>query len=303
VDHKAEVKEMNTEQLLGVVDELADLGTKMIVFLGGEFSIVKDIEKVIDRIIARGMVCDAVTNALLLPKKISVFKKLDSLCISMDGIGESNDVTRGKGTSKKILDSIELAKKEGMVIRINCVVTKNNMNTYQELLKWAKKENALVTFGMPFEDEIKDMLLDEQEMRTFYKNLKRLKKEGYPVLFSDEAIEYMEKYPGSPADFITQSQKEDRNINNRYKKKCPYGRFIAYVHSDGMMLPCNNLYKIRNNGPNILEIGAKRAWENIGSLDCLSCYEAGIPEWNFLTSYRGIWKGALITFKQLVNST
>jgi MoaA/NifB/PqqE/SkfB family radical SAM enzyme len=291
---------MNTEQLLKLVDELADAGTKMIVFLGGEFSIVKDIEKVIDRINDRGMICDAVTNALLLPKKIEMFRKLDSICVSMDGLGEANDVTRGKGTSKKIMEGIKVARDNDIVVRINCVVTKNNLNNYHDLLKWAKKENILVTFGMPFEDEIKDMLLNDHEMRSFYRDLKKLKKEGYPIVFSDEAIEYMEKYPGSPADFVTQSQKKDNSIQKRYKRKCPYGRFIAYIHTDGMMLPCNNLYKINYKGPNVLEVGVKKAWDSIGNLDCLSCYEAGIPEWNHLTSLKGIWNGAMLTLKQTI---
>jgi MoaA/NifB/PqqE/SkfB family radical SAM enzyme len=300
VDHNAKVNEMNTEQLLKLVDELAEAGTKMIVFLGGEFSIVKDIDKVIDRITEKGMVCDAVTNGLLLPKKIDIFKKLDSICVSMDGLGEANDVTRGKGTSKKVMEAIKVARDNGIVVRVNCVITRNNVNNYHDLLKWAKKENILVTFGMPFEDEIKDMLLNDQEMRNFYHDLKKLKKKGFPILFSDEAIEYMEEYPGSPADFVMQSQKKDSSIQKRYKLKCPYGRFIAYMHSNGMMLPCNNLYKINDMGPNILEVGVKQAWDNLGNLNCLSCYEAGIPEWNHLTSLSGIWKGVMLTLKQTV---
>lgn len=124
VDKDVKVEEMNTERLLDLVDRLADMGTKMIVFLGGEFSIVKDMEKVIDRIIDRGMVCDAVTNAILLPEKIKMFKKLDSICISMDGLGVSNDVTRGKGTFQKIMEGIEVARKGELSIRINCVITR-----------------------------------------------------------------------------------------------------------------------------------------------------------------------------------
>lgn len=300
VDRKNDIEEMNTEELLRIVDELADMGTKMIVFLGGEFSIVKDIDKVIERIISRGMVCDAVTNAILLPQRVDLFKKLDSICVSMDGIGESNDITRGLGTSCKIIEGIEAAQKNGISVRINCVITRHNINTYRELLDWAKQKNILVTFGMPFEDEIKDMLLDEQAMRDFYRELKGLKRQGYPVLFSDEAIEYMENYPISPADFIKRPQKRERAIHRRYRQDCPYGRFIAYLHSDGMLLPCNNLYKIGIKGPNVREAGVKQAWERIKDLDCLSCYEAGIPQWNFITSFRGIWEGIAITYKQIL---
>lgn len=165
-------------------------------------------------------------------------------------------------------------------------------------MEWAKRENILVTFGMPFEDEIRDMLLDEQEMRVFYQNLKKMKKKGYPIFFSEETIEYMEKYPVSPADFVMQFQRQDRNIHKRYKQKCPFGRFIAYIHPNGMMLPCNNLYKVHKRGFNIFEVGVKQAWKNIGNLDCLSCYEAGIPEWNFLTSFKGIWRGIKLTLNK-----
>ena len=297
VDHSVEVKEMDKGQLLRLVDELAEMGTRMIVFLGGEFSIVKGIEDVIDRIIEKGMICDAVTNAILLPKKLDLFKKMDSLCISMDGIGTSNDITRGKGTSEKILNSIRIAKKEGISVRINCVITKYNRHTYRQLLEWAKGNNLLVTFGMPFEDEIKDMLLDEDDMKQFYRELVQLKKDGYPVLFSYEAIDHMLNYPGSPSEFIMKAQAGDANIDKRYKKRCPYGSFIAYIHSDGMLLPCNNLYKLRRKGVNIWEAGLKNAWDSFAEIDCLSCYEAGIPEWNFLTSLKGILKGISITLK------
>ncbi len=297
VDHNVKVKEMDKDRLIQLVDELASMGTRMIVFLGGEFSIVPGIEEVVDRILEKGMVCDAVTNAILLPKKLKLFKKLDSICISMDGIGESNDITRGKGSSKKILNAIHIAKKEGIPVRINCVITKYNRHTYKQLLEWAKENNILVTFGMPFEDEIKDILLDEKEMREFYKELIQLKEKGYPILFSYNAVEYMLNYPGSPSAFIMKDQINNVNIHKRYKNRCPYGNFIAYIHSDGMLLPCNNLYKLRKKGVNICEVGVKKAWDSFAEMDCLACYEAGIPEWNFITSFKGILKGISITLK------
>ena len=61
------------------------------VLLGGEPLLHKGIDQIVDRVKQHGMICEMVTNGYYLEGKSDIVKKLDSLCISIDGDKEEND--------------------------------------------------------------------------------------------------------------------------------------------------------------------------------------------------------------------
>ena len=70
-----------TEVWIDLVNELADMGTRMIHLGGGEPLLNKDFDKIIDAVKDRHMICRINTNGKLIPKYIDRLKRIDSVCV------------------------------------------------------------------------------------------------------------------------------------------------------------------------------------------------------------------------------
>ncbi|MFH1721653.1 MAG: radical SAM protein, partial [Candidatus Altiarchaeota archaeon] len=188
VDHSVREREFTKDEIHKLIDELADMGTRMIALMGGEPTIIDGIGEVIDHIKRRGMLCDMVTNGQLIEEKIDELKGLDSMTVSVDGPEEANDKNRGKGSYKKLVKGIKLAQKNGIAVRVNAVLVKNTLHTIKEHLVFARDNNLWMTFGIPLEKELEGIILSPEEMVEAYKEIKKLKDEGYPVLASHRSL-------------------------------------------------------------------------------------------------------------------
>lgn len=81
VDGTQKRDELTNSQWLALIDELASRGTRQIYLMGGEPLIHPFFDDIVERIKSHGMICDVVTNGLLVPRKIRVLEKLDSLVV------------------------------------------------------------------------------------------------------------------------------------------------------------------------------------------------------------------------------
>jgi MoaA/NifB/PqqE/SkfB family radical SAM enzyme len=92
-----------TEAMLSRIDKLADLGTSVVAFSGGEPMLHPDLDILIRRIRSRGMMAGLITNGyFLVPKRIAELNTagLDFLQISIDNI-EPDEVSK---KSLRLLD-------------------------------------------------------------------------------------------------------------------------------------------------------------------------------------------------------
>ena len=92
-----------TDAMLRRIDKLADLGTSVVAFSGGEPMLHPDLDDLIRRIRARGMMAGLITNGyFLVPKRIEALNRagLDFLQISIDNV-EPDEVSK---KSLRVLD-------------------------------------------------------------------------------------------------------------------------------------------------------------------------------------------------------
>ncbi|MGH8637589.1 MAG: radical SAM protein [Burkholderiales bacterium] len=116
-------KPVPTDEMLERIDKLADLGTSVIAFSGGEPMLHPDLDPLIARIRARGRIAGLITNGYLLsPKRIHELNAagLDYLQISIDNV-EPDEVSK---KSLRLLDrKLQwLAEHADFDININSVV-------------------------------------------------------------------------------------------------------------------------------------------------------------------------------------
>jgi MoaA/NifB/PqqE/SkfB family radical SAM enzyme len=112
-----------TEEMFRRIDKLAALGSSVVAFTGGEPMLHPDLDRLIRRIRARGMLAGLITNGYLLsPRRIEELNaaRLDFMQISIDNV-EPDDVSK---KSLRLLDKklILLRQHAAFDVNINSVV-------------------------------------------------------------------------------------------------------------------------------------------------------------------------------------
>jgi MoaA/NifB/PqqE/SkfB family radical SAM enzyme len=114
---------VETAQMIARIDKLADLGTSVVAFSGGEPMLHPDLDRLIGRVRERAMIAGLITNGYLLsPKRIQMLNAagLDYLQISIDNV-EPDEVSK---KSLRLLDTKLrwLAEQADFDVNINSVV-------------------------------------------------------------------------------------------------------------------------------------------------------------------------------------
>ena len=124
IDYEADIlnKRLSVEECLGAVDEC---GAPVVSIPGGEPLIHKEIEQVVDGIIARKKFVYLCTNGLLLEKKLDQFTPTPYLTFSvhLDGFQEHHDkAVNQDGTFEQAVAAIREAKRRGFRVNVNCTL-------------------------------------------------------------------------------------------------------------------------------------------------------------------------------------
>jgi hopanoid biosynthesis associated radical SAM protein HpnH len=115
-------KRLSVEECLQAVDEC---GAPIISIAGGEPLLHKEIDKVVEGMIARKKFVYLCTNALLMEKKIDLFKPSPyfTFSVHLDGDRERHDeVVCQKGTYDRAIAAIKLAMAKGFRVNVNCTL-------------------------------------------------------------------------------------------------------------------------------------------------------------------------------------
>ena len=124
IDYEDQVlnKRLSAEECLAAVDEC---GAPVVSIPGGEPLIHKEIHEIVEGIISRKKFVYLCTNALLLEKKLDLFKPTPYLTFSihLDGLEDHHDKAVAQtGTFKKAVAAIHEAKRRGFRVNVNCTL-------------------------------------------------------------------------------------------------------------------------------------------------------------------------------------
>ncbi|MGE0745213.1 MAG: adenosyl-hopene transferase HpnH [Rhodospirillales bacterium] len=115
-------KRLSVKECLDAVDEC---GAPMVAIPGGEPLLHKEIGQIVEGIIARKKFVSLCTNALLLEKKLDLFKPSPYLTFSvhLDGDREHHDkAVCQKGVYDRAVSAIKAAKAKGFRVNVNCTL-------------------------------------------------------------------------------------------------------------------------------------------------------------------------------------
>ncbi len=278
-------KELDLKQVLQIIDELKSLKTRRINLVGGEPLLRKDIGKIIDYIKKNGIECAMTTNGYLVPDKLNDVRKLDLLCISLDGDKEANDANRGNGSYDKAMAAIKAAAENSIPLQVATVLTKHSLNSIEHVLEMGKKYGFTVGFSTLINQTVdgrKDVPSDipsDDEYRKTIKNIIILKGKGYPVLFSNRSLEYALDWKyGYGKDKIMGLKPDFRHI------ECNAGRFFCIIDVNGDVYPCPSLVDVIKP-LNCFEHGVRAAFRHLNNHTCRTCHIPCQNEFNLMYSF------------------
>lgn len=222
---KSQLKEkekdtLSTNDIKSLIDQTKKLHGYMMVFIGGEPLLRKDLDELINYTYQQKMIPFLFTNATLITdKRAKELKKagLFGALVSIYGMGDHHDrVTNVKGSFEKTVHGIENLKKEGIYIKIGLVPTRENIRSgeLEKTILWCEsneldaKFNLIMPVGMLGKANAESILLEEED-------LNRIK-------------ELYHKYI-----WIT-----DDMVIGRNAKRCPAGNYGLEVSEFGDVFPC-----------------------------------------------------------------
>lgn len=157
IDYPDEIlnKRLSLQECLDAVDEC---GAPIVSIPGGEPLLHKEMGEIVAGIVARKKFVYLCTNALLLEKKMDLFKPSPYLTFSihLDGLKEEHDKSVCQdGVFDRCVSAIKEAKKRGFRVNVNCTLF-NNANpervvAFFDWCKQAKIDGITVSPGYAYE--------------------------------------------------------------------------------------------------------------------------------------------------------
>ena len=133
-------KELDTDTWLRIIDEAADLGIHQIHFSGGEPTVRKDLEQMVEHAHKRKLYTNLITSAVLLTReRLEKLKKLglEHVQVSFqDSENENaNRIGNFKGGHEKKLEIAKLVREFDMPLTINAVMHRQNLHHLDDMIK------------------------------------------------------------------------------------------------------------------------------------------------------------------------
>jgi len=277
------------DQMLDVIDGLAKRGTLSIRLLGGEPLMRNDLPQIIDRVKANGMFCEVVTNGMLLRKRIKEWpemKKVDSVCVSLDGDKVVHETLRGAGSFDGAMDGIHALLEADISARLHASLAaesyKKGYAPHKFLAELSQKHNIPFNIATYCPNPYKGSA-DEANQESFkmskevYGDLLEMKKQGVLVTTTTHILERGVDWFNHTDQYVLFGGK---TIIPPGHRKCQAGITNCFINADGGMYSCIPRWK---DGLSVYTDGLDKAYEYMvesrEKARCQICYN--LAQWEY----------------------
>ena len=147
--HKPDPQELNTDEALRLIDRLADFGSPILIFTGGDPMMRKDLYQLIAYATQKGLRCSLTPTATALPTTERLEKARDAgirrIALSLDAPRpEIHDSFRQvPGSWQRTMDILHRAQANGLSVQVNTTVAKHNVNILDEMIPFLQEVGAV----------------------------------------------------------------------------------------------------------------------------------------------------------------
>jgi radical SAM protein with 4Fe4S-binding SPASM domain len=259
-------QEATFEEIISILNQLDSLEVQDILLEGGEIFAAPFIEKLLRKLNDYKMKFHMITNGTLLtPKLVDMIAQTNlSVGVSLDGsTPELNSQRGGEEIYSKVLSAIEMLVSRGINTAINCTVTKNNVDSIEQLIELGNKLNV---YGIVFQELHCSGKADKNYFKSNFVSCSQLTR------FKEVYERATSKYPH--IDFVNSEnfcllEAPERylkicNPDSEYKPKkifrCAAGRKFCVITPSLDVIPCGILEDYSCG--NLREKSFKEIWQN-----------------------------------------
>lgn len=248
--------ELSTKEALDAVDQIADLGFKLVVLSGGEPTLRKDWFETAKKIRQRDMDLGIISNGL--HWKSDTLEQVASLDLyalgfSVDGEADLHDYLRGiKGSHKKIFEHIKHLRRKDVTI---CAITTVNTLNLQEL---PRIRNRLIVYGVDaWQLQVALPMGRMSEKRNLVLNEEQYHSLANFIIESKERLPYMNVQAADCIGYFSSSESKIRDV---VWGGCSAGIKSLGLQSDGTVSGCLSNRSYRAVEGNIREKHLEDIW-------------------------------------------
>ncbi|GMT47967.1 MAG: coenzyme PQQ biosynthesis protein E [bacterium] len=253
------IKELDTSQVLDLVDQIADMGCVIYAISGGEPLLRKDLPEILKRIKKRGMMAKIATNGSLVTKRIDeICDYVDLMSFSFDTMNA--DVPEEVGNIKilddTVIEGIKAAVEKVPSVSLNVVLTRLSTKEIESIVEYGSKLGIKTFTFFPLITHFHYNTLEELEKSyddiyggiENYKNavlkIRELRDKGYPVTMSNMMLDAMYSF-------------------RMPKMKCISGYLSCGISPDGRLGTCYEFFKECTGS--FHDKNFKELWEELGN--------------------------------------
>lgn len=275
-------KELDTQELVELVDGFARRGVVRVSLGGGEPLVRDDIGILVERCADHGMFCQLETNGYRYPARAHELDRVGELVLSYDGEERAHDLNREPGSWEQARAALRLARARGVPVRLRATLTRHNIDQVEHVIATAEAHDALADFQIlqhaPLlaEPLAKDLAAPPEALRAALRRVLEARQAGRPVSNTEKSLRYLLSWE----DFGTPTARAPHEDLH-----CLAGQLYVAVDADGTMNPCA-LWSGRFPGRSVRG-GLDGALEAVRDNPCRACTCATLAEYNFLYNLNG----------------
>ena len=233
---KTELDQLNLSQLKSIIDEIYDCGGFVVKVTGGEPFLRSDIFDILSYIDSKPLSTILFSNGILIDddaiEKLKRFKYM-KIRISLDGVKETNDSIRGKGTFDAAYSALRKLYLNGINCEVSYTVHSKNYLELKSLINILEKDNIncniylnlLKVAGNALSNS--DLMIQEDKTKIVFDAVKNQIENKLNVAyynpFADAYLKIFGKIYG-----------------------CPAGKMSLSIDSNGDVLACGLFYDDSN---------------------------------------------------------
>jgi len=259
----AKPDELTTEEALEVCDEIGKLKLHHITLSGGEPLLRKDWHIIAKRIKDNGVIPNMITNGWFLSEEIVDLAKesgIRNIAISLDGLKDTHDYIRTKGSFDKIIRALDILKEQNMPAAI--ITTINNLNIKEipklyDLLKEKGVRNWQWQYAMPMGNfvENKDLIIEPHQIDEIIEIAHKISFEDKIRIDLADCIGY---YNLQEIEIRTHNKK----YNEYFWQGCPAGKYVLGIRYNGDIVGCTSLRDDRFIEANVRQKSLVDIWND-----------------------------------------
>jgi radical SAM protein with 4Fe4S-binding SPASM domain len=237
--------DLATDELFGVIDQLAAAKVFRVHIFGGEPLVHPDFFLIVEHLNKYPIRLALNTNGTLIDRKTTKWLKehrIRAATVSFDGsCPEIMDATRGKGTFDKNIRGIESFLSEGFRVLLSATLTKINFKDIREMVLLAKKLNAPsirfnhVFFAGNAACFMKEIYLSHEEELEAIEEIWQLNKE-FPNVIDGSSTYLCQK------DKLVKMSDYAPSTDKVIIPPCGAAQDKCYIRPDGWVTPCEIIW-------------------------------------------------------------